>query len=89
MRELTALFAPTPNSYKRFTPYSWAGTSVSWGYENRSTGLRAITKHPDEARLEHRLPGAEVRATERPRGTRAAHECFARMSRRQRAGGVP
>jgi hypothetical protein len=26
---------------------------------------------------------------ERPRGTRAAHECFARMSRRQRAGGVP
>ena len=30
-----------------------------------------------------------TRGTERPRGTRAAHECFARMSRRQRAGGVP
>jgi glutamine synthetase len=60
MREFTALFAPTPNSYKRFAPYSWAGTSVSWGYENRSTGLRAITKHPDEARLEHRLPGADT-----------------------------
>jgi len=60
MREFTALFAPTPNSYKRFTPYSWAGTSVSWSYDNRSTGLRAITGHPDEARIEHRLPGADT-----------------------------
>jgi len=60
MREFTALFAPTPNSYKRFTPYSWAGTSVSWSYDNRSTGLRAIAERPDEARLEHRLPGADT-----------------------------
>src|SRR5207248_5036118 len=28
MREFTALFAPTPNSYKRSTPYSRAATSV-------------------------------------------------------------
>jgi glutamine synthetase len=60
MREFTALFAPTPNSYKRFTPYSWAGTSVSWSYENRSTGIRAIAEHEDESRLEHRLPGADT-----------------------------
>ncbi len=60
MREFTALFAPTPNSFKRFTPYSWAGTSVSWSHDNRSTGLRAITPHPDEARVEHRLPGADT-----------------------------
>ena len=60
MREFTALFAPTPNSYKRFAPYSWAGTSVSWSHENRSTGLRAITMYPDEARVEHRLPGADT-----------------------------
>jgi glutamine synthetase len=60
MREFTALFAPTPNSYKRFTPYSWAGTSVSWSYENRSTGIRAIAGHPAESRLEHRLPGADT-----------------------------
>lgn len=60
MREFTALFAPTPNSYKRFTPYSWAGMSVSWSYENRSTGVRAIAEHPDESRLEHRLPGADT-----------------------------
>jgi len=60
MREFTALFAPTPNSYKRFAPYSWAGTSVSWSYENRSTGIRAIAGNPDAARLEHRLPGADT-----------------------------
>jgi glutamine synthetase len=60
MREFTALFAPTPNSYKRFTPYSWAGTSVSWSYENRSTGIRAIAEHEAESRLEHRLPGADT-----------------------------
>lgn len=60
MREFTALFAPTPNSYKRFTPYSWAGTSVSWSYQNRSTGIRAIAEGPAQARLEHRLPGADT-----------------------------
>jgi glutamine synthetase len=60
MREFTALFAPTPNSYKRFAPYSWAGTSVSWSYDNRSTGLRAIAGDRDAARLEHRLPGADT-----------------------------
>ena len=60
MREFTALFAPTPNSYKRFAPYSWAGTSVSWSYGNRSTGIRAITDQPESARLEHRLPGADT-----------------------------
>jgi glutamine synthetase len=60
MREFTALFAPTPNSYKRFAPYSWAGTSVSWSFDNRSTGVRAITEHQDATRLEHRLPGADT-----------------------------
>jgi len=60
MREFTALFAPTPNSYKRFAPYSWAGTSVSWSYDNRSTGLRAIAGGPQQARIEHRLPGADT-----------------------------
>ena len=60
MREFTALFAPTPNSYKRFVPYSWAGTSVSWGYDNRSTGLRAITENAAGTRVEHRLPGADT-----------------------------
>jgi glutamine synthetase len=60
MREFTALFAPTPNSYKRFVPYSWAGTSVSWGHDNRSTGIRAISENAAGTRVEHRLPGADT-----------------------------
>ena len=27
MRELTAIHAPTINSYRRYVPYSWAGTT--------------------------------------------------------------
>ncbi|HLN07086.1 MAG TPA: glutamine synthetase family protein [Acidimicrobiales bacterium] len=60
MREFTAFFAPTPNSYKRFVPYSWAGTSVSWGYDNRSNGIRAIAETAPVSRVEHRLPGADT-----------------------------
>jgi glutamine synthetase len=60
MPELTALMAPTPNSYRRFTPYSWAGTTATWGVDNRSTGLRAIVEGPFGTRLEHRQPGGDV-----------------------------
>jgi hypothetical protein len=49
-----------PELLQAVRPYSWAGTSVSWSYDNRSTGIRAITGHPGEARLEHRLPGADT-----------------------------
>jgi glutamine synthetase len=60
MRELVALLWPTPNSYKRNVPYSWAGTTVSWGIDNRTTGLRAIVGSPGVTRIEHRVPGADV-----------------------------
>ncbi len=56
MAELTALFAPTPNSYRRFVPHSWAGTTATWGVDNRSTGLRAI----GATRVEHRQAGADA-----------------------------
>jgi glutamine synthetase len=59
MREFTALFWPTPNSYKRNVPYSWAASTVSWGVDNRSTGLRAIVEQPEATRIEHRVPGAD------------------------------
>ncbi len=60
MPELTALMAPTPNSYRRFSPYSWAGTTATWGIDNRSAGLRAIVEGPHGTRLEHRQPGGDV-----------------------------
>ena len=60
MAELTALMAPTPNSYRRYTPYSWAGTTATWGIDNRSAGLRAVVEGPLGTRLEHRQPGGDV-----------------------------
>jgi glutamine synthetase len=56
MAELTAIFAPTPNSYRRFVPHSWAGTTATWGVDNRSAGLRAIGAE----RVEHRQAGADA-----------------------------
>jgi glutamine synthetase len=60
MAELTAIFAPTPNSYRRLTPYSWAATTATWGADNRSAGVRAICDGDDIARVEHRLAGADA-----------------------------
>jgi glutamine synthetase len=58
MAELSALFAPTPNSYRRFVPHSWAGTTATWGVDNRSAGLRVISR--GDMRVEHRQAGADA-----------------------------
>jgi glutamine synthetase len=60
MRELTALMAPTPNSYRRYVPYSWAGTTATWGIDNRSAGLRVIREGERGTRLEHRQAGGDA-----------------------------
>jgi glutamine synthetase len=60
MPELTAIMAPTINSYRRFSAYSWAGTTATWGFDNRSTGLRAIVEGEGGTRIEHRQPGGDV-----------------------------
>lgn len=60
MPELTALMAPNPNSYRRYTPYSWAGTTATWGVDNRSTGLRVIAEGASGTRVEHRQPGGDA-----------------------------
>jgi glutamine synthetase len=60
MAELSALFAPTPNSYRRFAPYSWAGTTATWGIDNRSAGLRAVCRGDGATRVEHRQAGADA-----------------------------
>ena len=94
MAELTAIFAPTPNSYRRFAPYSWAGTTATWGVDNRSAGVRAI----GGTRVEHRQAGADANpdpghrggARRRP-GRRAARRRAAApgRGRRVRVGGRP
>lgn len=58
-RELTLLFAPTVNSYKRFQPDSWAPTAIAWGLDNRTCGLRLVG-HGQGYRVESRIPGADV-----------------------------
>ena len=60
MAELSALFAPTPNSYRRFVPHSWAGTTATWGVDNRSAGLRAILRGDGATRVAHRQTGADA-----------------------------
>jgi glutamine synthetase len=60
MPEVTALFAPTINSYKRFVAGTWAPTRACWGAENRTASLRTISgPGPSAARVEYRAAGAD------------------------------
>jgi glutamine synthetase len=58
-RELTCLFAPNVNSYKRFRPGTFAPTAVAWSYDNRTTGFRVVGRGAS-IRVESRMPGADV-----------------------------
>jgi glutamine synthetase len=60
MGELSAVMAPTVNSYRRYGAYSWAGTTATWGIDNRSTGLRAVCEGEHGTRIEHRQAGGDV-----------------------------
>lgn len=57
--ELTLLFAPNINSYKRYVPGSFAPTTVGWGRDNRTCALR-IVGHGTSLRMENRVPGGDV-----------------------------
>ena len=59
MCDLTLLYAPNVNSYKRFQPGSFAPTSTAWGHDNRTCSLRVVGHGPG-LRLENRLPGGDV-----------------------------
>jgi len=55
LRELTLLYAPNVNSYKRFASASFAPTAVAWGRDNRTCAVRVL-----HGRFELRVPGADV-----------------------------
>jgi glutamine synthetase len=59
MRELTLLYAPNVNSYKRFAAGSFAPTAVAWGLDNRTCSVRLVGRGPS-ARMENRVPGGDV-----------------------------
>jgi glutamine synthetase len=58
--ELTAVFCPTINSYKRTVPGAWAPVNASWGVDNRTTAVRAIPGNRKSTRVELRLTGADI-----------------------------
>jgi glutamine synthetase len=57
--EMTLMFAPTVNSYKRYVAGSFAPTTVVWGRDNRTCALRVVG-HGDALRVENRVPGGDV-----------------------------
>ncbi|MGW0119313.1 glutamine synthetase family protein [Streptomyces sp. NPDC003327] len=59
LRDLSLLYAPNINSYKRFQPGSFAPTAVAWGQDNRTCALRVVG-HGRSTRFENRLPGGDV-----------------------------
>jgi glutamine synthetase len=59
MPGLTALYAPTVNSFKRYVPGVWAPLNATWGVDNRTCALRVVG-HGGSLRVENRVPGGDV-----------------------------
>jgi len=59
MPEFLALVAPTVNAYTRLIPGFWAPTAATWGIDNRTCAIRAITGAPAAQRLEYRVAAAD------------------------------
>lgn len=60
MPDLTALFAPYINSYKRIDPAQYVSNRASWGPDDRSVACRTLLAATSSARVEHRVSGADT-----------------------------
>lgn len=58
--DLSLMFLPTVNSYRRFAPGTFAPPALTWGYENRTTCFRVVGHGPNSVRVENRLAGADA-----------------------------
>lgn len=58
--QVTPMFAPNVNSFRRMRPDSDAPINVQWGSDNRSCGLRIPLSDAKNRRIENRLPGADA-----------------------------
>ena len=58
-RELSYLYAPNVNSYKRYAHGSFAPTTLLWGVDNRTCGFRSVG-HGPSLRLETRIAGGDA-----------------------------
>jgi glutamine synthetase len=59
LADMTLLFLPTVNAYRRFAPGTFAPPALSWGFENRTTCFRVVGHDAGSLRVENRLPGAD------------------------------
>jgi glutamine synthetase len=59
LADLTLLYAPNVNSYKRYRPGTFAPTAIRWGVDNRTCALRLVG-HGASLRIENRVPGGDV-----------------------------
>ena len=58
-REMSWMYAPFVNSYKRYQLASWAPTAIVWSRDNRTCGYRTVGEHKG-FRVECRIPGADA-----------------------------
>ena len=59
MVEAALAAATTPNAYRRRQPYTFCPINVSWGYDNRTVGLRVLEGSPEAVRVEKRDGSAD------------------------------
>ncbi|WP_232825483.1 glutamine synthetase family protein [Albibacillus kandeliae] len=60
MPDLSLVFAPHLNSYRRLRAGSLAPTQAAWGYENRTAAIRVPGGPSAARRIEHRVAGADA-----------------------------
>ena len=58
--ELVALPLHTVNAYRRLSPGNWAPRTPTWSFGGYTTAIRAVSGEHAQARLEFRIPGADV-----------------------------
>ena len=58
--DMTLVFAPTVNSYRRFGEGTFAPPALTWGIDNRTTCFRVVGHDAGSLRFENRLPGSDT-----------------------------
>ena len=58
--ELFLLLAPNLNSYRRFRPGLFTPLTNTWGINNKTVAFRVVNQGVRRARIECRIPGADV-----------------------------
>jgi glutamine synthetase len=60
MPEGMAIFAPNANSYRRLRTGVYVPLTPNWGRNHRQMSLRIPLSGPEDARIEHRVAGADA-----------------------------